>query len=332
MEKESRVVILGRSNKEFAVQEKSISNVKINNNNNLQTKNENLVLGRVVKLSHDELVFIPNKKSIALRQIPILNNKEEMAAFQDKICIMELENIDVPYLGGKIVDVKGDAGNPIHEYDAIAESYGAIMSWDDSKLLNEIERIPSYVDDKTLNLISEAQAKTMGVSDATVDLRHIPFVTVDPATCKDMDDAIYSTFNENGDIVCYTAVANVTKYVNLNSEIGKRYIDGCFTIYAPNKAYNILPTKLSTGICSLNPNEDRLAFVVKTIIDKSNGKVKSSNIYDAIIRSRHKYSYEEAQNIVDHLDCEDAKPYLQYKAMIGSALLPEEQILMNYYL
>lgn len=328
--KEARPIILGKSKKEKSELEEQKKIVKKPTVSKLEETRDNLVLGRVVKLSHDELVFIPNKKSIPLRQIPILNNKDEMSAFQDKICVMEFENIDAPLLGGRIVAVKGDAGNPIHEYDAIAESYGAIMSWDDPKVKAEIERIPTAVDVDSLSLISEEDAQ-ISQKGHTVDLRHIPFVTVDPATCKDMDDAIYSTFDENGDIVCYTAVANVTKYVNLNSEIGKRYVNGGFTIYAPNKAYNILPTKLSTGICSLNPDEDRLAFVVKTVIDKSNGKVKSSNIYDALIRSRHKYSYEDAQLIVDHLDCEEAKPYLQAKSAAGESFLPEEQILMNYY-
>jgi len=180
-------------------------------------------------------------------------------------------------------------------------------------------------------LISEEEAR-FAQAGSVVDLRHLPFSTVDPATCKDMDDAIYSTFDENGDIVCYTAVANVTKYVKLGTEIGRRYIDGAFTIYAPNKAYNILPTKLSTGICSLNPNEDRLAFVVKTVIDPHTGAVKSSNIYDAIIESKKKYSYEEAQAIVDSLDSDGARAELAEKCTQGGVeLTPDEQVLMNYY-
>ena len=331
--KSGQVFVLGKSQRELAQNGSSKKQPTTSTATETQIQNmmpDNMLLGRVVKLSHDELVFIPNKKSIPVRQIPILNNKEEMGKFQDKICIMNLMNMDVPLLGGHIVEVKGDAGNPVHEYDAIAESYGAIMSWNDSRIASEIERIPTSVDVESLKLISESQASTMQRGHV-VDLRHIPFVTVDPATCKDMDDAIYSTFDENGDIVCYTAVANVTKYVDLDSEIGRRYVNGGFTIYAPNKAYNILPTKLSTGICSLNPHEDRLAFVVKTVMDKSTGKVKSSNIYDAIIQSREKYSYEQAQETVDLLDQEGAKEYLQYKAAQGEEFTPEEQLLMNYY-
>ena len=336
--KESTVMILGRSHRELTERE-NIKSEKSATDEVVQpalTKstslfnNENLVLGRVVKLSHDNLVFIPNRKNLPSRQIPILNAKEELARFQDKICVMSLSNIDVPLEGGFIVDVKGDAGNPIHEYDAIAEMYGAVMNWDDEKLQKEIEAIPSTVEIDESELITEEQAKTMQRGHV-VDLRHLPFMTIDPPDCKDMDDAIYSTIDENGDTVVYTAVANVTKYFDLDSEIGKVYTNAGFTFYAPNKAYSILPSKLSTGVCSLNPNEDRRAFVVKTVLDSKTGKVKENNIYDAVINSKEKYSYDEAQEIVDRLDSEDARDLLEYKVLTGEPLTKEEQILMNYY-
>ncbi|MBR2908904.1 MAG: RNB domain-containing ribonuclease [Clostridia bacterium] len=324
-----QAIILGRNEKPLE-QEKEEKKTTSFENTHQPNNNGNMVLGRVVKLSHDNLVFIPNKKSFETRQIPILNPKESFASFQDKICVMEIINPEAPLLGGYIKEVKGDAGNPIHEYDAIAESYGAIMSWSGPMLDQEIEKIPTSVDTSSLHLITEQEAN-FAQRGNVVDLRHIPFSTVDPATCKDMDDAIYSTYNENGDIVCYTAVANVTKYVDLDSNIGQKYVEGGFTIYAPNKAYSILPSKLSTGICSLNPNEDRLAFVVKSVIDKNTGKPKESKIYDAIISSRKKYSYEQAQEVVDRLDSEETKRLIMYKCLTGTQLSADEQLLMNFY-
>ena len=330
--KPSVAFVLGRSKQEIKKQETlPLVNATIEKPDGKTENAGEAILGRVVKLSHNDLVFIPNKKSILARQIPILNDEEDLSAFQDRICLMQLENIENPSCGGHIIKVLGEAGNPIAEYDAIAESYGAIMSFNDPLIKAELEKIPSKVDASKLDLISEKDAPYLQ-RNHTVDLRHIPFVTVDPATCKDMDDAIYSRFNENGDIECYVAVANVTKYFDLDSEIGKRYVDGAFTIYAPNKAYNILPPKLSTGICSLNPNEDRLAFVVKNVIDGKTGKVKSSNIYDAIINSKQKYSYEEAQKIVDRIKPEyPSSDILMYKALTEKELSDDEQVLMNYY-
>lgn len=322
---EAGLVILGKSKRKFEVENNKQEKASV------EDLEEKGILRRAIKLSHDTLVFIPNNKSLPARRMPILNPKEEQGAFQDKLCILVLQDANDPYLGGYITQVKGDAGNPIHEYDAIAETYGAIMSWEGPLLEKEIAQIPDTVNVDGLNLISEKQARYMQRGN-TVDLRHIPFTTVDPATCKDMDDAIYSTFDENGDIVCYTAVANVTKYVDIDSEIGRKYIEGGFTIYAPNKAYNILPPKLSTGVCSLNPNEDRLALVVKTVIDKKTGYAKESKIYDAIIKSHNKYSYEQAQEIVDKLEEEGyTKGFLKELIEAGEELSLEEQVLLNYY-
>ena len=297
--------------------------------NKTTSMDPNVVLGRVIKISHDNLVFIPNKKSFTTRQFPILNNKEELASFQDKICTMKLVDIDAPLLGGYITDVKGDAGNFIHEYDAIAEHYGAIMSWEGEEIEREINELPNKVDVSKLDLITEEQAQTMQKGHI-VDLRHLNFVTIDPATCKDMDDAIYSTFDENGDIVCYTAVANLSKFFKLHSEIGRRYTRSAFTIYAPNKAYNIAPSKLATGVCSLNPNEPKQAIVFKTILDKHTGQVKNSAIYDALIESRHKYSYEDAQEIIDKMQ-DISIEQLQVKHELGKTLTDKEQVLMNSF-
>lgn len=342
-DKKPSVTVLGRG-KEIVLESKRAKTQPQKNNEHVleKTKPErplrpepyiekgNRLLGRVVKVGYDDLVFIPNRKNLPIRHIPINNDKQDIANFQDKICVIELDSLDNPVLGGTIIEVKGDAGNPIHEYDAIAENYGGIMSWSDPELVEEIKKIPSKVDVTKLDLISEDDAM-FEKRGKTVDLRNIPFATVDPATCKDMDDAIYSTINEDGDIVCYTAVANVSKYVDLNSQIGQRYVNGAFTIYAPNKAYNILPTALSTGICSLNPHEDRLALVVKTTLDKSTGKAKESEIYDAVIQSRRKFSYEEAQEITDRLIPAISKDDLHTKLALGQELSEEEQVLMNYY-
>lgn len=294
----------------------------------LPVKESDLVLGRVTKVSHDELIFIPNDRRFT-RNIMILNPKNDMAKFQDKICLMRIgdrEKNGIPATG-YIVEIKGDAGNPIHEYDAIAEGAGANMTWSGQALEQEIEKIPNEVDLSGKTLIRENDKLSQN-GEEVVDLRHLAFTTVDPATCKDMDDAIYSTYDERGRLVVYTAVANVTKYVDLNSEIGKKYIQGGFTVYAPNKAYNILPPQLSTGICSLNPNVDRLALVIKSVINEKTGEPISSTIMDAVINSKEKYSYERAQEICDQnpdVKVEDLKK----KCMSGSPLSKDEQVILN---
>lgn len=291
----------------------------------------NIVYGRVMKTSHDELVFLPNAQRRFRKPIFIVNDRKTMAKFQDKICTMQLisDETETEQAVGFLQEIKGDAGNPIAEYDAIAESHGAIMSFSDEKVQKELEKIPTEVDLSKYELIKLGQRQTLDTGKPQiVDLRGLNFTTTDPATCKDMDDAIYSTFDENGNLVVYVAVANVTKYVKLNSEIGKRYIQAGFTTYAPNKAYNILPPELSTNICSLNPNVPRLAFVVKTVVDIKNGEPISSSIMDAVIESKEKFSYERAQEICDE-HSEVTGLALFEKCKKGQSLSREEQVVMN---
>lgn len=326
--------IISKEN-EFTLQENEASSSKARRKapSIFETENgqSNIVYGRVMKLNHDELVFIPNDKSRFKKNISILNEKSTMAQYQDKICTMEIitdEDGFSPAMGF-IKEIKGEAGNPIAEYDAIAESHGANMDWGGEFLEKEIKKIPTEVDLSDFTLTDEKGTVLSGNgSERIVDLRNLQFTTTDPATCKDMDDAIYSTFDKNGNLVVYTAVANVSKYVDLNSEIGKRYIRGAFTTYAPNKAYNILPPELSTNICSLNPNVDRLAFVIKTVVDPKTGIPKESKIMDTVIQSHEKYSYEKAQEICDN-NPQITLEKLREKIASGEELSKEEQVVMN---
>lgn len=291
----------------------------------------NLVLGKVMKSNHDELVFIPNDRRRFKRNIIILNDRKTLSKFQDKICTLKVtvdENENSSAFG-ILEEIKGDAGNPIAEYASIAEHHGANMTWSDAKVLNEIKKIPDEVNLSKFTLTDELGNVLSGDGkEEIVDLRNLAFSTTDPKDCKDMDDAIYSTFDEDGNLVVYTAVANVTKYVNLKSEIGQRYLRGGFTIYAPNKAYSILPAELSTNICSLNPNVDRLALVIKTTVNVVTGRPMHTEIMDAVIQSKEKYSYEGAQQICDEHP-EMTLSVLKRKIKNGEKLTKDEQVVMN---
>lgn len=293
----------------------------------------NIVYGRVIKVSHDNLVFVPNDKKAVDGEIMILTDKKLLPKYENKLCSIEL----LPSRGldkqpcGLLKDILGEAGSIVPEFDTIAWGSGCV-NFSDPVVQKELEKIPTEVDLTAFNLATEDGViiTNNGKTETVVDLRHLPFTTTDPATCKDMDDAIYSTYDNNGNIIVYTAVADVTRYVDLNSEIGKRYIRGGFTFYAPNRAYNILPTELSTGICSLNPNVPRMAFVVKTTIDKSTGKPINSTFMNAVIESKEKFSYEQAQAIVDE-NPNITKMYLLDKTKAGVSLTREELVVMNKY-
>ena len=126
------------------------------------------------------------------------------------------------------------------------------------------------------------------------DLTHLPFCTIDPATAKDHDDAIYYDKNSN---TVYVAIADVSEYVPMYGPIDQEAKERGFSIYFPHKSIPMLPRALSEGICSLKPDVLRLAFVCKIKLN-DNLEPESEEIYDAIIKSRRKYSYDRVDEFI----------------------------------
>jgi len=127
-----------------------------------------------------------------------------------------------------------------------------------------------------------------------VDLRALPFCTIDPVTAKDHDDAIYYDQKSR---TLYVAIADVSEYVPPMGPIDKEAKERGFSIYLPHKSIPMLPRKLSEGICSLKENVERLAFVCKITLDENLEPVKEELI-DAVIKSRRKYSYERVDQFL----------------------------------
>ncbi|TQR60697.1 RNB domain-containing ribonuclease [Campylobacter troglodytis] len=127
-----------------------------------------------------------------------------------------------------------------------------------------------------------------------VDLRHLAFCTIDPIDAKDFDDAIYYDSTENA---LFVAIADVSEYVFAFSATDKEARNRGFSIYFPHKAVPMLPRSLSENICSLKPNEDRLAFAFKISFDES-GEVKKEELFEAIINSKCRFNYGEIDEIL----------------------------------
>ena len=326
------VIIMGKSRKEFIQNSTTHKEFTAKDQKPTPVKDEKdgYLLGRVTKTSHDDLIFIPNNRNLPTRRIPILNEKHELPSFQDKICAMQLLNPEAPLLGGQIVEVYKTAGNPMHEIEAIVKFYFADIDWNSPELQAIIKKIPQEVDLNSLDLISEQEAE-FSQKGKTVDHTNLVFKTIDPDGCLDMDDAITTTFDEHGNYVVYTAVSNITQYLDLYGPLGDIYLRLLFTLYTVNRAYGITPPELSTGACSLNENENKLALVVKTIIDKDTGEIQSCNIYDSVVRSRKKYKYEDAQAIIDSLKDKITVNDLKRKIQANEELSMDEEVLLDFY-
>ena len=134
-------------------------------------------------------------------------------------------------------------------------------------------------------------AQEVGPSDLAdrVDLRDRAFLTIDPETARDFDDAICLEPRGAGWRV-WVAVADVSHYVVPGSALDREARVRSFSVYLPDRAIPMLPKELSSGICSLNPEVDRCAMVVRLDLD-AGGQVQETAFVTAVIRSRARLDY-----------------------------------------
>lgn len=186
---------------------------------------------------------------------------------------------------GKIVEVLGNKNDFNVDVLSIIRSYGLKDNFS-KKTKKEAVFIEKEVD------ISKQKDRK--------DLRDLFTVTIDGRDSKDFDDAI-SIEKDEEDFILYVHIADVSHYVRENSEIDKEAYQRGNSTYLYNIVLPMLPEELSNGICSLNPNENRLALSLKMRINKL-GKVVDYKIYKSIIKSNYRLVYDDVN---DYLDNED---------------------------
>ncbi len=136
-----------------------------------------------------------------------------------------------------------------------------------------------------------------------VDLRDLKTFTIDGADAKDLDDAISIEKLENGNYSLGVHIADVAHYVKENSPLDKEAYRRGNSVYLVDRVIPMLPRELSNGICSLNPNLDRLCLSVTMEINKQ-GKVLSHNIEETVINSKKRLVYEDVSDYLEDKDPE----------------------------
>ena len=183
---------------------------------------------------------------------------------------------------GRVVEVLGEAGSYKVSTLSIIRSFGLI------------EEFPQIVEDeaKKLNVpVSEEDIKNRK------DYRNMTVVTIDGEDARDFDDAI--TVEKRGDgYRLYVHIADVSHYVRENSVIDKEAFRRGTSVYFPDYVLPMLPVSLSNGICSLNPNEDRLTLSVEIDFDAM-GNIKNHSIQKGVIRSSKRMTYTSVQKMID---------------------------------
>jgi ribonuclease R len=124
------------------------------------------------------------------------------------------------------------------------------------------------------------------------DLRELPFVTIDGETAKDFDDAVCAT-REGREFRLWVAIADVGHYVRHGDALDAAARERGTSVYFPRRVIPMLPERLSNGVCSLNPQVDRLAMVCEMALTRA-GAISRHDFYPAVIRSRARLTYDGA--------------------------------------
>jgi ribonuclease R len=184
---------------------------------------------------------------------------------------------------GEIVEVLGQAGDNDVEMHAILAEFG---------LPNHF---PEIVEAEAQKISEKITKKEIS---ARRDLRKILTFTIDPVDAKDFDDALSIQYLEAGNVEIGIHIADVSHYVLPGTELEKEAYRRATSVYLVDRTVPMLPEKLSNNLCSLRPNEDKLAFSAIFELNPK-GKILKEWFGRTVIHSDRRFSYEEAQQVLD---------------------------------
>ncbi len=185
---------------------------------------------------------------------------------------------------GKVTQVLGNAGEHEVEIHSIMAEFGLPFEYP-----QEPHQEAESISDK---ILKKEIAKRK-------DYRDVLTFTIDPADAKDFDDAISYQVLPNGNLEVGVHIADVTHYVKPNTSLEKEAYHRATSVYLVDRTIPMLPERLSNGLCSLRPNEDKLTFACVFEMDRDANVIKHW-IGRTVIHSDRRFAYEEAQENIDN--------------------------------
>lgn len=216
---------------------------------------------------------------------------------------------------GKVVEILGHLNDPGVDILSIIKQFELPLDFS-KEVYNEVEEINSVVSKKDL--------------EGRIDLRSIQMITIDGEDAKDLDDAISLEVLENGNYRLGVHIADVTHYVKEGTALDKEALKRGTSVYLVDRVIPMLPHKLSNGICSLNPNVDRLALSCLMDIDNK-GNVVSHKIMETVINIDKRMSYSSVSSVLKDENSPFKDGYKDFLPMLNhmfslSKLLREKRI------
>lgn len=219
---------------------------------------------------------------------------------------------------GKIVEILGDIDDPGMEIEIAVRKYGVPHEFSEAA--------------KKLAAKLPGEVRAADLNDR-VDLRDVPLVTIDGEDARDFDDAVYCEPVKIGRTNAYrliVAIADVSHYVKPNDALDVDALERSTSVYFPRRVIPMLPEKLSNGLCSLNPDVDRLTLVCDAVIT-AKGEIKAYQFYPAVIHSAARLTYTEVAAILTNTKGPEAAkrialvPHLLHLNEVYKALLQARQ-------
>jgi len=239
-------------------------------------------------------------RSRKMPQTILIKSKDAGGAHDNDWVRLQIQRGTSP-LRGKVLEVLGDNLNPERLIDLIVAEQQLPADFP-APVLAEISQLSDSVSEKD--------------AEGRMDLRHLPFVTIDGADARDFDDAICVLPRGEG-FEAWVAIADVAHYVRPGSMLDEEALARGNSFYFPDRVIPMLPEKLSNGLCSLNPGVPRLAMAVRMRFDAS-GRRRATQAYEAVIHSEARLTYAQAARWLDERD-EQAVPGTKVREMLDHA-------------
>ena len=200
--------------------------------------------------------------------------------------VVSIEIIDPPtrYTPpvGRVVEILGGIDDPGMEVEIAVRKFDVPHQFSD-EAMGLAEKLPDAVRTKDVK--------------GRVDLRDVPMVTIDGEDARDFDDAVYAEPLPDKGWRLLVAIADVSHYVASGNVLDREAFERGTSVYFPRRVLPMLPEKLSNGLCSLNPNVDRLALVCDMVVTPA-GDVKAYQFYQAVIESAARLTYTQVWSVL----------------------------------
>lgn len=250
------------------------------------------IVGRF-NVNNHACTLIPEDSKI--KQEIFIDPKTKLGARHGQMVVVELVQRPTKrsHAIGKVIEVLGDHMAPGMEIEIALRAHDLP------------HQFPHTVEAEVATIADEVEESAKL---PRKDLRELPLVTIDGEDARDFDDAVYCEPKKSGGWRLWVAIADVSYYVRHGSALDDEAISRGNSVYFPSQVIPMLPEKLSNGLCSLNPDVDRLCMVCEMTVSNA-GKLSGSQFYPAVMRSHARLTYSKVAAILDanNADSDDVK-------------------------